>query len=90
MVWIEITHAVLAHKKAHNYPCVRVHFFVADLHFHIVKAETPEGRSVANYVPKDLEIADLIDKRLQAPNPLDAMFEMDQVFRRHGWELRRR
>jgi len=89
MVWIEVTPNVAKHKVAQDYPCVRVHFLTTDSHFHINQMSTERGESIANWMPKDREIAELLDKRLQAPNPLDALYELDQVLRKHGWELKK-
>jgi len=100
MVFVEVTADVAKHKTAKDYPCVRIHFFAADTHFHVKNLETPQGISLYNWVPKDdNELLEIIEKRWQVveirdklgdPKALDFLYGLYEVARKHGWELRRR
>jgi len=88
----EIT-AKVTHREptAEGYPVVLTHFFESDLHFRIEKRAVPEnGISIANYMFLDEEIAAWLFHRLLCPNAIDALYHIDQVLNKHGWELRRR
>jgi len=89
MVFIEVTMKVAKHKVAPTYLCVRIHFLADDSHFHLSRVQLPNGRvSVANYMPLDDEVAELVDKRLEAPNPEDLLEKLNRVLRRHGLQIK--
>jgi len=98
MVWIELTTDV-THQVDADYPCVRIHFFPTDNYFWEKDVQTPVGVSTHNYMPRDAEILETIDKRWQVveiqlqrrdPKALDFLYDVDQIARKHGWELKKR
>jgi len=91
MVFVEVTREVAKHKVAEGYLCVRVHFLAEDDHFHLTRIELPDGKiSVANYMPKDEEVAEIVALRLQARDPVNLLILLDKILHRHGYEIRGR
>ena len=89
MVLVEVTREVAKHKADPTYRCVRVHFLADDGHFHLVRIRLPDGRvSVANYMPLDDEVAELVEKRLHAKDPEDLLMKLDRVLHKRGYQIR--
>lgn len=90
VVYVELTPDVQHQKTtAKNYCCVRVHFFEKDQHVWFKSVETAKGVSKFNWLPTDPEIAEIVDKRMQAPFPLDCAAELAKVLSKHDYSLKK-
>lgn len=94
MVFIEVTRDVARHKTDRFYRCVRVHFLDSDRHFHqtMIRLRSPgsdeTSLSLANWMPLDDEIVELIEKRLEAKNPEDLVMKLDKILQKHGYKIK--
>jgi uncharacterized protein (DUF2126 family) len=68
-----------------------MHFEPSDFHFRIERQTLPDGSiSIANYIAKNSEIAEWVDKNLSAEDrkqAVDLVERLREVFKKHGVNL---
>jgi hypothetical protein len=88
---VVVTRKVASHQVNPLYRCALIHFEPCDFHFRIERQTLEDGSvSVANYMPRNDEVAMLVDAILSAEDrrqAVDLVERLREVFKKHGVNL---
>ncbi len=86
---MKVTKHVANHHTNNDYYCLVVHFMNDDRHFRFETRQLTDGISIANWLPKDSEIRDILKARLKLEGANEMMDYIKGLLKDDGWSIKK-